>query len=101
MAHQYSLNLSPENLKVSDRLLYETISSAYHVELGFAVNNIQTDCQGHFSRDAYNKSINIMDYACKSKFNKFADGDEPEVLDHVAHLFCGKAASFEQVMCSD
>jgi 2OG-Fe(II) oxygenase superfamily len=99
--HQYALNLSPENLKGSDRVLYETISNAFHVELGFAVNSVKTDYDGNYGRESEYKSIKIMDYNHKVKFGSYiADGNFVK-HDGVSYLFCGKGASFERVQHSN
>ena len=74
LTHAYPLVLEFDNLKGGDRVMYEVLSEKYNVELGLAVNFIDSNYNDGGFIEEECLPLNIMDFRCKLALDDFILG---------------------------
>ena len=104
LSQEYPLAINVKNLKSSDITLYETLLSKYNVEIGYVVNNIESNyCDTYENTDI----LNVMSYSDKKRMLVYFDeliGIKTNINDikrkENVHIFIANG-NFTQVKSKD
>jgi hypothetical protein len=73
LTHQYPMAFDAKDLRASDRVLYDLLSTHYEVDIGYAVNLLVGSFPETTFRDP--QSLCVMTYNTKQAFLKYIEGE--------------------------
>ena len=101
LAHSYPRTIQPENLRGSDKLLYNSLSKIYNIDLGFCINKMESNYDGTYIKSECN-NLWCMNYDSIQYLKSFLESDDKKIIKEKKIItFISNKANFMETYSQD